>query len=145
MIGRLLSVKHKAGFTLIELLLVIALIGILASLASVNYIEIRKKARDATRKTDVLHIQSQLEQYHASTGSYPVSQPDSAQVNNVPCGQPFQTTDMTFLSKIPCDPLGGASNYNNGDYYYYSPDGQSYTIGACLERRSDPDGQATPP
>ena len=140
-----LSQKNQHGFTLIELLIVIAIIGGLASFATVNFIDIRKRARDSQRKVDVSTLQSALETYRAENGFYPISQAGSAQVNNTPCTQPFQGNSITYLKQIPCDPLVAASGFNNGDYYYYSADGQSYTLGACLERKSDPDGQATPP
>lgn len=88
-------------------------------------------------------MQAALEQYRSDNGSYPISQSNSLQVNNQPCKQPFIANNITYLKLIPCDPLGAASNFNNGDYYYYSADGKSYTIGVCLERKADPDGQAT--
>jgi len=133
------------GFTLIELLTVIAIVAVLAGLSSANFVEVRKKARDSQRKTDIGQLQSSLEQYRANTGSYPISQSGVAQINNTPCAQPFQAGNTTYLKHIPCDPLGAASYFNNGDYYYYSADGSSYVVGACLERKSDPDGQAMPP
>ena len=143
--SKLTSFKKLRGFTLVELLVVIAIIGILATLATVNTIEVRKKARDSQRKSDILQFQAQLEQFKSDTGAYhPVSQPGNTQLNNTPCGQPFQANNTTYLKIIPCDPLGQSSGYNNGDYYY-SSDGQTYTLGVYLERTSDPDGTATAP
>jgi len=145
MITKLFSIKRgkrQRGFTLIELLIVVSIIGVLGTLSSVNVIELRKKARDGQRKADVVVLQSALAQYYGDNGSYPVSQANNAQVNNTPCNQAFKVNNVTFRNSIPFDPFRSCSSFNNGNYYYYSPDGKTYIIGACLERKVDPDGQA---
>lgn len=65
--------NFKKGFTLIELLIVIAIIGVLATLLMVNFIGVRQRARDAQRKSDLRQIQSALEIYRSDQGSYPAS------------------------------------------------------------------------
>ncbi len=61
----------RNGFTLIELLIVIAIIGILASLILASVATSRKKARDASVKNAVSQIRWQAEiAYDRPGGSY---------------------------------------------------------------------------
>lgn len=111
----------KKGFTLIELLIVVAIIGVLATLLMVNFIGVRQRARDAQRKSDLRQIQSALEIYRADNSSYALSLPT--------CGLPFAYNGTTYMQKVPCDALGGS--------YTFSSAGTTYSITACLENTND--------
>ena len=63
--------KEQKGFTLVELLVVIAIIGLLSTLAVVSLGSARSKARDARRISDIRQVQTALELYFASAGTYP--------------------------------------------------------------------------
>jgi|SRR3989344_5474436 len=118
--------KNKNGFTLIELLIVVAIVGVLASLLMVNFVGIRQRARDAQRKSDIRQIQSALEMYRADQGSYPTSL--SSCSSSLMGGSP----EITYMQKIPCDPL------NTGKYVYtYSSSGVTYSLFSCLENIND--------
>ena len=69
----MLQVKSKlqAGFTIIELLIVIAIIGILATLVLTNFQGAQAKGRDTTRKSDINSIYQKLEEYYNENGGYP--------------------------------------------------------------------------
>lgn len=54
-------IRHK-GFTLIELLIVITIIGILATLATVLFNNALMKARDTKRKNDMQVFKKTIEQ-----------------------------------------------------------------------------------
>jgi len=135
-------IKKFQGFTLIEILIACSIVGVLASFLFANLIDIKKKARDEERKTDIIRLQTYLEEYHSDNSSYPVSSSGGTDLNNTPCNQSFTANNIIYLSRIPCDPLGQGSDFNNGSYYYYSADGKSYIVAACLERKTDPDGQS---
>lgn len=60
----------KKGFTLVELLTVVAIIGILATIITLNLTEAQKKSRDAKRKSDLTQIASALETYKADNKIY---------------------------------------------------------------------------
>lgn len=135
------------GFTLIELLIVIAIIGILTTLLTVNFVGVRQRARDAQRKSDLRQLQSALELYRSDQGTYPVVAASPYRLNSTACtaSQAFVAPSpgtTTYMAKIPCDILG-TSAYNAGNYYYYSADGSSYLLAACLENANDKDNNTT--
>ncbi len=66
----------KKGFTLIELLVVISIIGLLSSVVLTSVNSARAKARDARRITDLKQIQTALEFYYDTNGSYPIGSRD---------------------------------------------------------------------
>lgn len=62
---------HKNGFTLVELMVVIAIIGILASIVLVSVSGGKSKARDAQRSSDLENFAGALEVYYSQNGHYP--------------------------------------------------------------------------
>lgn len=63
--------KVQAGFTIIELLIVIAIIGILATLVLTNFRGAQAKGRDTVRKNDTNSLYQKLEEYYNENGGYP--------------------------------------------------------------------------
>ncbi len=61
----------QAGFTIIELLIVIAIIGILATLVLTNFQGAQAKGRDTVRKNDMNSLYQKLEEYYNENGGYP--------------------------------------------------------------------------
>src|SRR5579885_2349137 len=97
--------KKQGGFTLIELLIVIAIIGILSTLLTTNFIGVRQRARDGKRKADLSQIQAALEQYRADQGAYPATLPSCT---TAPPAFQNASQTTTYMQKIPCDPLGAS-------------------------------------
>lgn len=133
------QLSTQKGFTLIELLLVIAIVGILSSFVSVNIINVRQKVRDAQRKADLNQLRIALETYRSDIDAYP---PAAAGNSLGTCGAALTrgSPAVAYIQKIPCDPTAQA--YNNGRYFY-SLNGSTYILRACLENTNDKD--RTPP
>ena len=122
--------NFKKGFTLIELLIVIAIIGVLATLLMANFVGVRQRARDAQRKSDVRQIQAALEIYRSDNYSYPL---DAGREYPSSCGKgvSLKKDTTTYMANIPCDPNGTSVPYA------YSSGGNDYTLIACLENAND--------
>ena len=113
--------RTKRGFTLLEVLLVIAAIGILASivLVAINPNKQITQVRDAVRKAYVNTIRKAIEQYSIDNGGqYPTGIASGSYKDICPIGQVTgQCADLSalvpnYLSSIPVDPTG--SNYKVG-------------------------------
>ena len=63
--------NDQRGFTLIEMLIVVALIGILATVAVGQYQRAIVRAKEATLKENLFVMRSAINQYFADKGEYP--------------------------------------------------------------------------
>lgn len=120
---------NKKGFTLIELLIVIAIIGLLSTLAVVALGSARVKARDSKRLADLKQLQTALELYYTDQNAYPAgSAIDLGDTNHVclnSTGFAAAGCASPYMGQVPVDPKSG--------YYKYSAASSSYTIDATLE------------
>ncbi|MEK7613490.1 MAG: type II secretion system protein GspG [Patescibacteria group bacterium] len=103
--------RQSRGFTLIELMVVIALLGLLASMVLVFLSDAQRDAKDKRRVADIHQIQKALELYSVDHGTYPK---ESEGANgNVTTNTTFQNLMEPYLNATPRDPI------NNGTFYYY--------------------------
>ncbi len=65
------QLRKQSGFTIIELLIVIAIIGILATLVLTNFQGAQAKGRDTVRKNDINSVYQKLEEFYNENGGYP--------------------------------------------------------------------------
>lgn len=116
----------RKGFTLIELLIVIAIIGLLATLAIISLTTAQRKARDTKRIADMKSIQTAVELYFSDNSSYPDPADWAA----------LQTDLAPYISQVPVDP-----NNSSGTQYIYAyctaggpcASSDQYAVGATLE------------
>jgi len=124
-----------SGFTLIELLVVISIIALLSAVVVPNFMGARERGRDVSRKSDVRQIQKAMELYKDTIS--PPSYPATAEYDAISCDSSWSTAGGELLIKeFPCDPLDD-SKY---EYELNAADSLVYTLYACLENESDPDG-----
>jgi type II secretion system protein G len=130
MLGILIFMNRSRGFTMIELLVVVAIIGVLASILMVGYETTRQNSRDTRRASDITQIQRALELYATDNGGLYPSNPTGTQVANMNTGT---SNILPYINPIPLDPTNTGSN---GYRYAASTDRKSYTIIVRLEKNS---------
>jgi prepilin-type N-terminal cleavage/methylation domain-containing protein len=90
----------QKGFTLVELLVVIVILGILAAVVVFAVSGSTSKAKDSACKSELSSLQTAVEAYNASTGSYPTAMSQ------------LTTGSSKFLRSTPT--LYGLSSANDG-------------------------------
>ena len=81
----------KKGYTLVELLIVVAIVGILVSLAIPNFQQSAIKAKETALKQNLFTMRTVLDQYYADRGDYPESLES--------------LIEAKYLRSIPMDPF----------------------------------------
>lgn len=104
------NATYNRGFTLLELLVVMAIIGILATVVLTTVDVARSKGRDAARKTESLEILKALELYYSDNGLYPDSGTVVVELGNI-------ETELVGGGHLPRIPL---------DTYYGDPASDGY-------------------
>ena len=64
-------IQEKNGFTLLELIITCAIIGVLASIAMLQYAAYRQKGHNSAAVTDLGNTKIVLESYFAENHYYP--------------------------------------------------------------------------
>ena len=75
------SEENEGGFTLIELLVVMIIIGILAAIAIPVFLNQRKKAVDASMKSDARQVANEMETAFTDTQVYPAAVPAAVKLS----------------------------------------------------------------
>ena len=119
-------------FSLFELLLVIAVLGLLSTIAIIAIGNARQKARDAARLEDMREVEVALQLYFNDRNRYPEAK--EAVVlgqGNFDClaegGWAAGGCESIYLSDAPSNPTP------NGAPYKYTSDGSSYRVEFELE------------
>lgn len=118
------SSRHR-GFTLIEVLVVIAIIGILATFATITLNSSRLKARDTQRVAYVNQINTALELFFLKNGFYPTA---------ITAGQALSFNGTKYLDPVPYNPSPkNDGNCPNQDFVYTpAANNVSYSLMFCL-------------
>ena len=83
--------RGQGGWTLIELVIVMAIITVLASLATVGARNAVTLSREATLKEDLFRMRDAIDQYYADKGKYPAD-------------LQALVTDQ-YMREVPIDPI----------------------------------------
>lgn len=85
--------QNRRGFTFIEMLIVVAIIGILATIALPSFQHAVMKAKEAALKENLFVLRDVIDQYHADQEKYP---PTLAEL-----------VEKRYLRRVPVDPFTG--------------------------------------
>ncbi len=96
------SHAYSKGFTLIELMIVLAILGILITIAQPNLKKSIIRAREAVLREDLYQMRDAIDQYYADNGKYPSALADL--INP-------QDRSKSYLREIPKDPFTGANDW----------------------------------
>ena len=130
--SKLKSAKNRddAGFTLIEIMVVIAIIGILATLIVPRIMGRPDEARATAAKHDIGTISQALKLYRLDIGRYPTSEQGLNALVVKPSADPVPQNWKAggYLDSLPKDPWGHPYQYANPgtkgeiDIYSYGAD-----------------------
>lgn len=93
----------RTGFTLIELLIVVAIIGILATIAMTNFLSAQIRAKAARIKSDLRTLATGLEMYAVDNNVYPPRAPADITANKSRGGihtTIYLTTPIDYLNSV---------------------------------------------
>lgn len=100
--------SRQQGFTLLELIIVVAMIGILATMAIPALKESPRRAKEAVLKTNLRTMRDVINQHFADKGNYPASLEELA--------------DAGYLREIPNDPFTGTNETWEVEYEEFEED-----------------------
>lgn len=128
--------KSSKGMTLIEIMVVITILGLIATVVTVNVLDRLDEAKVSTARTQIKAIEQALDQFRRDNGYYPSTEQGLAALIEKPnAGRvPKHYPPKGYIKggKVPQDPF-------NCDYIYSSPGthGNDYEItslgGDCKE------------
>lgn len=126
-----------SGFTLIELLVVIGIIGVLSALLLANFVGVRERAADSSKKSNLDQLKKALRLYYNDYQEYPASSSGNGILG---CGggsglctqeTGFATSATVYMKELPAD------------FAYYSNGNETFMLVTTLENASDESIQAS--
>jgi general secretion pathway protein G len=90
------------GFTLIELLIVMAIMGLLLSIAAPNLKQSIIRAKESVLMEDLFQIREAIDQYYTDNGKYPAQLSDLINAED---------KARSYLRAIPKDPMTNAPDW----------------------------------
>lgn len=104
-------IPKASGYTLLELMIVVAIAGILVTLAIPAFQQSSVKAKEAALKQNLFTLRAVIDQFYADRGSYPPT---------------LETlVDEKYLRQLPVDPFTKSSTTWQVVYEEFSEDDES--------------------
>jgi prepilin-type N-terminal cleavage/methylation domain-containing protein len=147
MIGRDARQSHRCeypGFTLVEILVVVAIMGVLMTIAVTSIAGARRQSRDVKRVADIRAIQVSLELYSNESDGYPpANNPVVLGSGNYKalCNSGFKSGcavgEKFHQGLVPPapQPVDGGCTQAQNEYVYHAANKREYTITFCLGGR----------
>lgn len=104
------------GFTIIELMIVMAIIGILLTIAQPQFHHYTTRAKEAVLKENLFTIRDVIDQYYADKARYPDSLQDlvdNGYIRKIP-EDPFTKSSDTWVEVLPDSGEGGIFDVHSG-------------------------------
>lgn len=123
---------RQRGLTLVELMVVVAILGLLATIVVLNVLPAQDQAAAQKARTDIAAIESALTQYRLDNLDYPSQQAGLSALTAPPSGlrQPERYRPGGYVQRLPDDPWGRPYQYaypgefSEFDVYSLGRDGQ---------------------
>lgn len=120
------SKRYEQGFALIELMVVVVVLGLLSSIATIAYIQQRRTAFDGTIKADLTNVAKAEEAWRVSQGTQPApaGTADLYELDKAGASySPGNVIEISVASNGYClrgsNPSGKARGAGNGGYYFF--------------------------
>lgn len=113
--SRSIENRSQLGFTLIEVMVVIAIIGIMATLIVPQIMSKPDEARVIAAKQDINSIVQALKLYRLDNGRYPTTEQGLSALVAKPTTEPIPQNwkPNGYVDRLPKDPWGFAYQYSN--------------------------------
>ena len=90
--------QRSAGFTLVEIMVVVVILGLLATLVTLNAPSIIHNQRVKAAKQNIVRLQNAVDMYYTEKGKFPSSLEDLVGTAD--------KSGIKFIKKVPKDPWG---------------------------------------
>lgn len=95
--------RPRAGFTLVEIMVVVVILGLLATLVTINAPAIIHNQRVKAAKQNIMRLSNAVEMYYVEMGKYPQTLNDLTLKTD--------KSGIKFIKKVPKDPWGNEFVY----------------------------------
>ncbi|RUO59651.1 type II secretion system major pseudopilin GspG [Pseudidiomarina marina] len=127
--------KKQSAFSLIEVMVVIAILGLLASLILPNVLGSADQANRQKARTDIIALENALAQYRLDNGSFPTTEQGLEALTEEPNVDPRPRNYRRggYIQRLPADPWGNEylllspGEFGDIDIFSAGPDGQTGT------------------